>query len=322
MTAQDSYYQDDEQSYQPHSQGYLSRLQPYPPQPQGYYQYTAQSPQPQQYGSYNSHPPPAPYAYGAYPPAQYHAEQQHAYGTYPQNVPPPATSYGNEPQYNQYPPQPQSYNHAPALDPYGHPAQPPFGAGNEAGRGVLGALAGGAAGGYGGHQVGHGVIGTIGGAVAGSMLEDHFKDKKKKKQKHGMFGRRDSSSSSSSSSDDEKKNKKYGRQHGQSALLGNFSASCNTITLDGDYDLIASCATVSGHHKLSSIKLDDCFANIDGRLVWAKNGHFVASSRDIRLLDNGRVLQAACGDGRGWIMNHIRLDERITNDDGELRLLD
>lgn len=168
--------------------------------------------------------------------------------------------------------------------------------------------------------------------MAGSMLEDRFKDKKKKK-KHGTFGRRNSSSSSSSSSssDDEKKKKKHGHQHAayaqpthsQNQMLGNFSASCDTITMDGDYDLIASCATVSGNHKLSSIKLDDCFANIDGRLTWSKNGHFVASSRDIALLENGRVLRAACGDGRnGWIVNHIRLDERITNDNGELKLLE
>ncbi|GAB7337447.1 hypothetical protein MBLNU457_g2786t1 [Dothideomycetes sp. NU457] len=216
--------------------------------------------------------------------------------------------------------------HNSAQSPYGTSGQPV----TESDRGVMGALTKAAVGGYGGHQVNHGIIGAVGGAVAGSMLEDHMKDKKKKKKKHGIFGRRDSSSSSSSSSssdDDTKKQKHrpagYGQSGHQNPVLGNFSASCISITIDGDYDLIASCKNVAGDHKLSSIKLDDCFANVDGHLKWAKNGHFVASSRDIELQENGRVLRVACGDGRGgWIVNHKRLDERITNDNGDLKMLD
>ncbi|RMD40027.1 hypothetical protein DV735_g5111, partial [Chaetothyriales sp. CBS 134920] len=44
--------------------------------------------------------------------------------------------------------------------------------GGEGERGLLGALAGGAAGAYGGHKVNHGFLGTIGGAIAGSFAED------------------------------------------------------------------------------------------------------------------------------------------------------
>jgi outer membrane lipoprotein SlyB len=49
---------------------------------------------------------------------------------------------------------------------------------NESDRGLMGALAGGAAGAFGGHKVGHGFLGTIGGAILGSLTEDFVKDKK------------------------------------------------------------------------------------------------------------------------------------------------
>jgi len=197
-------------------------------------------------------------------------------------------------------------------------------------RGVMGALAGAAAGGYGGHKVNHGVLGAVGGAVAGSMLEDHFKDEKKKKkhEKHSKWGlhRRDSSSSSSSSSssDDEKKHQHHQQGHGQrqEVLAGNFSASCADITLDGDYDLIARCGDGGGGMKLSSISLNHCLTNDGGVLKWAANGGFGGSARDVRLVNGGRVLEAALGDGRGgWRPNRIRLDERITNQFGELKFL-
>lgn len=253
-------------------------------------------------------------------------------------------------------------------------------------RGLLGAIAGGAAGAYGGHKVGHGFIGAVGGAYAGHKLEDHWKDKRKaeKKERRRLQGRRDSSSSSSSSSsDDEKKKKKkdkygqpgpqgwgdkwgnlshddkmkyglgaagvaaaggagyYAWQHHQQqqghggapmppqghggsreVLAGNFSGSSSQITLDGDYDLIASCGTVDGHQKLSSISLNDCLGNEWGKFVWQRGGGFAQSSRNIRLVDGGRVLEAELGNGRGgWDRQHIRLDEKITNDNGELKFL-
>ncbi|KAK4502493.1 hypothetical protein PRZ48_005918 [Zasmidium cellare] len=58
-----------------------------------------------------------------------------------------------------------------------YPTPPPAslnGPPTDADRGVMGALAGGAAGAYGGHQLGHGVIGAIGGAYAGHKLEDAY----------------------------------------------------------------------------------------------------------------------------------------------------
>jgi hypothetical protein len=134
-------------------------------------------------------------------------------------------------------------------------------------------------------------MGAIGGAIAGSLAEDALKKKKKEKKKkdHQYGGRRNSSSSSSSSSsDDEKKKKKYAlagagaagvgtaayiHHHGKNdhghqpvhAMRGNFSASSTQITLDRDYDLIASCS-VSAHlsprsaHHSAEYRRNSCFA--------------------------------------------------------------
>lgn len=185
----------------------------------------------------------------------------------------------------------------------------------------MGALAGGAAGGFAGHKMNHGILGTLGGAVAGSMLEDKFKDKKKKekkekkhkKEKHHK--RRDSSSSSSSSSSSDS-----GESH---VLAGNYSASSRGIRLEDDgRTLVAECCDVNGHHRESRIDLNACLTNTNGSLRWARGGNFRPSSRSVRLVDGGRVLEAELGDGRGgWQRNHVRLDERIENNDGRLSML-
>lgn len=202
---------------------------------------------------------------------------------------------------------------------------------NEADRGLMGALAGGAAGGFAGHKMGHhGFIGALGGAYAGHKLEDYTKDERKKKKAEkkaqaaamGVPYRRGSSSSSSSSSDDEKKKRKGAGQK-TAKFRGNFSGSCNQISLDKDYDLIASCSSVGGGHKLSSISLNDIITNNDGHFEWVNHGgNFGGSARHVRLENGGKVLVAELGkiDGH-WKEDAIWLDERITNDDGDLRFV-
>jgi hypothetical protein len=182
----------------------------------------------------------------------------------------------------------------------------------------MGALAGGAAGGFAGHKVNHGFLGTIGGAVAGSMLEDAYKDKKhkkpKKEKKHKKSRRGSSSSSSSSSSSDS------GESH---VLAGNYSASSRGARLEDDgRTLVADCRDTNGHHRESRIDLNACLTNTNGSLRWARGGNFRPSARDVSLVDGGRVLEAELGDGRGgWIRNHIRLDERIENSNGRLSMI-
>jgi len=57
-------------------------------------------------------------------------------------------------------------------------------------------------------------------------------------------------------------------------------------------------------------------------LRWARNGNFRASARDVKLVDGGRVLEAELGDGRGgWVRNHVKLDERIENANGQLSMI-
>ena len=196
----------------------------------------------------------------------------------------------------------------------------------------MGALAGGAAGGFAGHKMNHGILGTLGGAVAGSMLEDKFKDshkekkpkkdkkdKKEKKHKKSRRGSGSSSSSSSSSSDS-----------GESShalpvamMAGNYSASSRGVRLEDDgRTLVADCRDVNGHHRESRLDLNACLTNTNGSLRWARNGNFRASARDVKLVDGGRVLEAELGDGRGgWVRNHVKLDERIENANGQLSMI-
>lgn len=179
--------------------------------------------------------------------------------------------------------------------------------------------------------MGHGVIGAVGGAVVGSKLEDRYKKEHHKKEKSHFWQRRHSSSSSSSSDDEKVKPVApppvhHNQQPLQSApvMAGNFSGSCANITLDGDYDLIALCRSVDGQQKLSSISLNNHLTNTNGQLFWVRDGGgFGGSSRNVKLIDNGRILEAELGTGHGgWNRTTIRLDEKITNNNGELKYLD
>ncbi|KAL2849776.1 CVNH domain-containing protein [Aspergillus pseudodeflectus] len=288
-------------------------------------------------------PMPPASGYNAYQP-QYYAGPQYPPQTQPQSQPEPyyqnqyqPTGYGE--QYQQPPPPPyyqQPYTEQP---PYASP-QPayapaatatPDGPVNPADpndRGVLGAIAGGAAGGYTGHQVHHGVLGTLGGALAGSLAEDAIKkktsEKKEKKEKKSRFGfHRRGSSSSSSSSDSEKEDKKPKPAPAPQQRSGNFSASSNSISLRGNYELVAACRSRSGHQHESRLPLSSVLTNEFGHFKWKRNGNFGASARNARLTEGGRVLEAELADGRGgWRRDWIRLDERISNDDGNLVFLD
>lgn len=109
---------------------------------------------------------------------------------------------------------------------------------------------------------------------------------------------------------------------GGSGGRGNFSASCERISLDRDHDLIALCRSTHGQEKMSSISLNSCLSNDNGEFRWQRHGNFSGSARDVRLVDGGRVLEAELDSRNGWRRATIRLDDRITNEDGELRFLD
>lgn len=308
-----SYYGSNDQAYQQYPQDR-------PPQSYGG-EYTSQGPHSSHYqqSQYQEQQQPPHYG-GAYEnnqhqqfpqhpnyagPANPSYDQQYRGQTYPQNAPQPPHNYLNAP--------------------YGQPSHPQYGApqpGTEEDRGLMGALAGGAAGGFAGHKMNHGILGTLGGAVAGSMLEDKLKKEKKHKKpkKEKKHKRRDSSSSSSSSSSSDS-----GKSPAPVAagMAGNWSASSRAARLESEGRvLVAECEDVHGRRHESRIDLNDCLTNTHGRFFWARGGNFRPSARDVRLVDGGRVLEAELGDGQGgWVRNALRLDERIENDDGRLRMI-
>jgi hypothetical protein len=157
----------------------------------------------------------------------------------------------------------------------------------------------------------------MGGAFAGHKLQDAYKDHKK----HKKHGSRRSSTSSSSSSDDEKKHHGHKPPTQHDNNRGNFSHSASRISLDHDHDLIAECGAMDGSRRLSSISLNRVLTNDDGHFRWAREGNFGASTRNVRLIRDGKFLQAElCRCDGSWRWDEICLDERIENSNGNLQV--
>jgi len=157
----------------------------------------------------------------------------------------------------------------------------------------------------------HGIIGTLGGAYAGHKLEDKYKEHHNKPEPAAQqpipppFQQQQQ------------------HQPSHTQMLGNFSLSSIKISLDGDYDLIAECTTANGHQKMSSISLNQVLTNEDGHFKWVPSGgNFGDSARNVKLLDGGEVLEAElCRCDGSWNRDRIHLDEKIGNDDGDLRIV-
>ncbi|KAE8351828.1 CVNH domain-containing protein [Aspergillus coremiiformis] len=243
--------------------------------------------------------------------------------------PNPTESYPPQP----YPPsfqQPGYGQHSPVPPPYSpHPTDTPNVGTEEKDRGFLGAVAGGAAGAYGGHKVNHGILGAIGGAMTGSVAQDAMKKHKEKKE-------------------EEEKKKKWAAaqqaaqaQHhappphfgaplpnnhhlpGPTPMRGNFSASARDIRLEGNHDLVAHCCAISGQFRPSVIPLNTVLSNHFGTFAWERNGNFSGSARNVRLIEGGKVVEAELANGQGgWNRAWMRLDERISNQNGTLVFLD
>jgi hypothetical protein len=72
--------------------------------------------------------------------------------------------------------------------------------------------------------------------------------------------------------------------------------------------------------------LNNAITNDDGHFKWVDSGsgpgNFAASARNVRLVDGGRILEAELrGCNGAWRRDTIRLDERIENSDGDLRII-
>lgn len=264
-------------------------------------------------GQYITQPQgPAPYGSGRYGENRYPPTS----GYYSQDETRPQQTNSNNAYASsqQYAPQIHGYNdqerlqnsQAPIKSEYDAvPARP----GSEEDRGLMGALAGGAAGAYGGHKVHHGFLGTIGGAIAGSLAEDAYKNHERRKSQQRLYEQQ------------QQQYQQQGYRQQSMRMAGNFSESSRDISLRHT-QLHAYCADVHGDHRESELNLNDCFTNEWGQLRWQRDGNFAPSSRDFRLIEGGRIFECECNDGNGgWRHNMIHLDERITNEDGHLRLL-
>jgi hypothetical protein len=163
-------------------------------------------------------------------------------------------------------------------------------------------------GGYAGHKMNHGIIGTLGGAYAGHKLEDKWKEHHNKPELAAQQPMQPPVQQ---------------HQTSHTQMLGNFSMSSSRISLDRDYDLIAECTAVNGHQKMSSISLNQVLTNEDGHFKWVSSGgNFGGSARNVQLVDGGKVLEAElCKCDGSWNHDRIYLDEKIGNEDGDLRFV-
>ncbi|QDS77144.1 hypothetical protein FKW77_001314 [Venturia effusa] len=254
---------------------------------------------PNQYQYQNSTPYAGNHSQHHTSPNQYNSH--HQYPPSAQGPTPPAGSNPGDPWHYQQHYGAQALNPSFAAYPPGSTSQ------TDEERGLTGALAGGAAGGFAGHKMNHGVIGALGGAYAGHKLEDKYKEHH---NKPALAPQQPMPHAPAQ------------QHHSGQPMLGNFSSSSSKISMDRDYDLIAECTTVNGHHKLSSISLNQVLANDDGHFRWVnQGGNFAGSARNVQLLDGGRKLEAElCRCDGTWVWDRIYLDEKITNDDGDLRL--
>ena len=116
-----------------------------------------------------------------------------------------------------------------------------------------------------------------------------------------------------------------GAAAGQS-FRGNFSGSARSIRLERGSHLVAECADGGGGWNRTNFDLNQYLTNSDGNLRWIghhETGNFSGSSRDIHLEENGKVLVAeACGMGGVWKRNRVHLDARITNEFGNLVVIE
>ena len=113
---------------------------------------------------------------------------------------------------------------------------------------------------------------------------------------------------------------------------GKFTPSCKNIALFTNFDrnnsvsLSAECRNKNDARAFTptAIDLNDSITNSFGGLLWQDDGGFGGSVRNSRLRDsnNVTVLQCEANDGKGsWKNVAINLDDRITNDNGQLSVL-
>ena len=111
----------------------------------------------------------------------------------------------------------------------------------------------------------------------------------------------------------------------QPHFRGNFSGSSHGINLDHKFYLQAQCADMRGQHRFSALDLNDYITNDNGQLRWVEHGqsgNFSGSCRGVHLAEGGKVLAGeACAIDGSWRPSHLWLDERVGNENGELKFV-
>ena len=105
----------------------------------------------------------------------------------------------------------------------------------------------------------------------------------------------------------------------ENVQAGDFSFTCKAIKINGNM-LTAICRTKAQLPNPTSINLDTCIDNLDGKLVWSGR-NFSQTCANIKLDDTGNniLLNANCKKRNGALIPaSINLDQRIDNQDGRL----
>lgn len=106
---------------------------------------------------------------------------------------------------------------------------------------------------------------------------------------------------------------------------GNFRASSQQVSLGDNCMLKAWCEDSHRKWRQSNLNLNNVLGNSDGFFRWVSTGstgNFKESARNIRLTDDGAILQAELRNNSGeWKQSQISLNDRITNAEGQLRYL-
>jgi LysM repeat protein len=200
------------------------------------------------------------------PPPQYQQHQSSQFNSPQQSQ----NSYGNGQGYNN----PSSYETQQGFE------------NSEGERGLMGGLAGGAAGAFGGHKVGgmtgHSktstIFGAVAGAFAGHKLQDGVsdwkddRDERKEEEKRRREEEERRKHEQQNNNHHHGSNGHYNEKPRGGNYAGNFTTSSRDIRLDahGDYNLHASCRRSDGSYQSSTISLNRILENDDGSFRWSK----------------------------------------------------
>ena len=107
----------------------------------------------------------------------------------------------------------------------------------------------------------------------------------------------------------------------------NFSWTCKDIKIDENGILSATCMTRNGRPLQTSCNLNERIANINGNLIWSREGGYAETCQDCRIDfvgSNGDaylVCKCKTSDESDDSPNitQLNLDKRVDNTDGELR---